>query len=162
MNFVDGGTMLKVTNSSIRRFEPEDAEAVSSVVRHTMKISNSGDYSLERLQPLIDYFSPEKMLQLSRERDCLVAVVNNEIVGTVALEGCELCTFFVHPDYQRMGIGAQLLQAIEQIAIENGIKKIHTDASITGEAFYRKMGYRRTGMEKEGTAGKQIGIEKEL
>jgi GNAT superfamily N-acetyltransferase len=98
---------------AIRAFEPGDAEAVSALIRHTMRVSNSDDYPLERLQPLMDYFSPAKVLLLSEERECLVAEVDGQVMGTIALEGAELCTFFVHPDYQGMGVGSQLLTAIE-------------------------------------------------
>jgi GNAT superfamily N-acetyltransferase len=146
----------------IRRFEPKDAEAVSSIIRHTMKISNSGDYPLERLQPLMDYFSPEKVLLLSRERYCLVAEIGGNIVGTVAVDGEELCTFFVHPDFQRKGIGTQLLDAIESIAKSSGTRVMRIESSITGVSFYKKRGYLETGRDKEGTAGKQIGMEKHL
>lgn len=146
----------------IREFEPRDAEAVSSLIRHTMRVSNSGDYPLERLQPLMDYFSPEKVLLLSQERHCLVAAVNGRIVGAIALEGAELCTFFIHPDYQGKGIGSQLLAAIEEVAVVVGLNFIRMDASLTGADFYARRGYRRTGMDIEGTAGMQVGMEKQL
>ncbi len=84
----------------IRPYESTDAEAVSRLIRTTMRISNSADYPMDRLQPLIDYFSPEKVDQLSRERVCLVAEDGGEIVGTGGLEEDELVTFFVDPRRQ--------------------------------------------------------------
>ena len=146
----------------IRAFEPEDAAAVSALIRQTMAVSNSRDYAAPRLQLLIDYFSPEKVLQLNQERHCFVAEMNNQVIGTGALEGAELCTFFIHPDYQKMGIGARLLDALEALARQQGLAIITVDASVTGEPFYTKMGYLRTGQDREGTAGKQIGMEKRL
>ena len=147
---------------AIRTFEPRDAEAVSALIRRTMRESNSHDYPLERLQPLIDYFSPEKLRQLSQERVCLVAEANGQLIGTAALDGAELATFFVLPEYQGQGIGMQLLAAIEQQARAQGITRITVDASLTGAAFYTRMGYLRTGVEREGTAGTQIGMEKQV
>ena len=146
----------------IRAFEPNDATPVSALIRHTMAVSNSQDYALSRLQLLIDYFSPEKVLQLNQERYCFVAAMNQLIIGTGVLEGTELCTFFVHPDYQKMGIGARLLKTIEEFAWRQGLTCITIDASVTGEPFYTKMGYLQTGLDREGTAGKQIGLEKRL
>jgi GNAT superfamily N-acetyltransferase len=146
----------------IRIFEPADAEAVSALIRRTMRESNSRDYQLARLQPLIDYFSPEKVQRLSQERVCLVAEANGQLIGTAALEGAELATFFVLPEYQGQGIGTQLLAAIEQHALMQGITHITVESSLTGAAFYAKMGYLRTGVEREGTAGVQIGMEKQL
>jgi putative acetyltransferase len=145
-----------------RAFAPHDAEAVSALIRHTMRVSNSHDYPLARLQPLMDYFSPDKVRQLNQERLCLVAEVNGQVIGTVGLEDAELATFFVHPDHQSMGIGTQLLAAIEEHARARGITRITVDSSLTGAAFYARRGYVRTGMEFEGTAGIQIGMEKRL
>ncbi len=146
----------------VRNFKPKDAEAVSFVIRETIRVSNSSDYPLEQLTPLIEYFSPEKVLRLNEKRHCLVAEVDNQIVGTVAIEDSCLVTFFVLPKYQRTGIGTRLLRAIEKIAVENKIKLIKLEASITGTSFYEKFGYRRTGFVKNGPAGKQIGLEKIL
>lgn len=146
----------------IRAFAPHDADAVSALIRHTMATSNAADYPLERLQPLMDYFSPEKVLRLSEERICLVAEVDHRVIGTVALDAEELCTFFIHPDFQGQGIGSALLAAIEQRAIDVGIAQIHTDASLTGAPFYARRGYQRTGSVVDGTAGPQVGMVKTL
>ena len=146
----------------IRPFEPRDAEAVSALIRRTMRESNSRDYPLELLQPLIDYFSPEKVRRLSQERVCLVAEANEQLIGTAALDGAELATFFVLPEYQGQGIGTRLLAAIEEQARMQGITYITVDSSLTGVAFYARMGYLRTGVDREGTAGVQIGMEKLL
>jgi GNAT superfamily N-acetyltransferase len=147
---------------AIRTFEPRDAEAVSALIRRTMRESNSRDYPLDRLQPLIDYFSPEKVLRLSQERVCLVAETDRQLIGTAALDGSQLATFFVLPKYQGQGIGAQLLAAIEGQARTLGIARLTVDASITGAAFYARMGYLRSGTERAGTAGVQISMEKQL
>jgi len=146
----------------IRTFEPGDAEAVSALIRRTMRESNSRDYPLDRLQPLIDYFSPEKVRRLGRERVCLVAEADGQLIGTAALDGAELATFFVLPEHQGQGIGTRLLGAIEEHALMQGITRITVDSSLTGVAFYGRMGYLRTGVERDGTAGAQIGMEKQL
>lgn len=149
-------------NVTIRKFQPKDARAVSDVIRQTMRESNSADYSMKILEPLIEYFSPEKVLLLSKERICLVAEIDEKIVGTVALEDSELCTFFVHPNFQRKGVGTRLIKAIEETAVKNGIKIIRFASSLTGVPFYEKLGYRKNGFEKEEKAGRQIGMEKDL
>ena len=146
----------------IRTFEPDDAEAVSALIRRTMRESNSRDYPLDRLQPLIDYFSPEKVRRLGRERVCLVAEIDQQLIGTAALDEAELATFFVLPEYQGQGIGTRLLGAIEEHALMQGITCITVDSSLTGAAFYGRMGYLRTGVERTGTAGTQIVMQKQL
>jgi GNAT superfamily N-acetyltransferase len=146
----------------IRLYEPSDAEAVSNVIRTTMRISNVADYPIERLQPLIDYFSPPKVEQLSHERDCLVAEEDGEIIGTAALEGDELVTFFVDPEHQGRGVGSALLKEIEAIALRHGRHELKVDASLAGTVFYERHGYERTGRILDGTAGPQISMRKPM
>lgn len=147
---------------AIREFQPKNARPVSDVIRRTMRASNSADYPPETLKPLIEYFSPEKVLLLAAERLCFVAEVGNKIVGTAALENSELQTFFVHPDFQRKRIGTLLLESIERFARLSKIKKITVASSLTAVPFYEKMGYRKRGRERESTAGRQIEMQKNL
>ncbi len=156
-NRIDRCTMIQV-----RPFQPGDAIGISEIIRTTMQVSNVVDYPLERLQLLIDYFSPDKITQLNRERTCLVAETDGTIVGTAALEGAELVTFFILPDYQGRGIGAALLTALESIARGQGLTRLSVHASLTGAGFYERQGYQRTNDILDGTAGPQIGMQKHL
>jgi N-acetylglutamate synthase-like GNAT family acetyltransferase len=148
--------------SQIRTFQQEDAAAISHIIRTTMRVSNTVDYPIEQLQPLMDYFSPEKLIQLNRERRCLVAEENGTVVGTAALEGCELVTFFILPEHQGRGIGAALLTALEAIAQAQDQTHLIVHASMTGSGFYERRGYLRTGDVIDGTAGPQISMQKHL
>jgi GNAT superfamily N-acetyltransferase len=147
---------------TVRKFETRDAAAVSTVIREAMRVTNSRDYPPSVLNPLMYYFSPKKVLQLSLERICLVAETDGEIVGTVALENDELETFFVHPDYQGKGVGRFLLQSVEEIAARGKIKTVRVLSSLSAVSFYEKAGYRKNGIELEESAGRQIGLEKTL
>ena len=146
----------------IRRYESSDAEAVSKLIRTTMRIANSGDYPMQRLQPLIDYFSPAKVERLGHERECLVAEEDREIIGTAALDGDELVTFFVDPGHQGKGVGSALLKELEAIAVLQGRGELRIEASLIGARFYEHHGYRRTGAILDGTAGPQISMRKRL
>ena len=125
-----------------------------------MRRSNTADYPLEPLQPLIDYFSPAKIDQLNLDRHCLVADHGGRIVGTAALEGEQLRTFFVHPDFQRQESGARLLGKLENAAVGLGLRRIIAEVSLTGIPFYERHGYSRTGKMIDGNAGNQIEVEK--
>lgn len=147
---------------TIREFNNQDAQEVSDVIRQTMRISNAKDYSKHVLEPLIAYFSPEKVIALNNERHCLVAEVEGRVVGTIAIERDELLTFFVDPDYQGLGIGAKLLRGIEAFAVSNGINQLEVNSSLTAADFYERRGYKRTGKEKTASAGRQIEMRKFL
>jgi len=79
----------------------------------------------------------------------LVAISDNDVVGTVALKDRELpgleygpwlAGLFVVPDHRRRGIGALLVAAAERQASALGVRLLHlyTPAS---EGFYERLGW---------------------
>jgi GNAT superfamily N-acetyltransferase len=146
----------------LRPFRPDDAAAVSALIATTMQVSNAADYPAELIHALIAYFTPEKVTALAGERDCLVASVRADIIGTAARDVDELVTFFVHPDWQGRGVGAALLAELERSALRAGLKRLRVEASVTGAGFYERQGYQRTGPMIERTAGAQVPMSKDL
>ncbi|MCL4831108.1 MAG: GNAT family N-acetyltransferase [Caldilineaceae bacterium] len=146
----------------IRPYRSADADAVSEIIRRTMRVSNSVDYPLEQLQPLIDYFSPAKVEQINRTRTCLVAEANGQLVATAGLEEDEVVTFFVLPEQQGRGIGSALLQQLEAYGRAQGIAELKLHASLTGAPFYARRGFQPTGDILNGTAGPQVSMRKQL
>jgi ribosomal protein S18 acetylase RimI-like enzyme len=58
-------------------------------------------------------------------------------------DGSYLCGIAVHPDYQGLGIGRELVTRL--ITLSKGRSKIYLHASPGKEPFYRKLGFKRTG-----------------
>lgn len=135
--------MEKRPSILIRRFEAQDANQVSRVIRETMLKANAADYPMWILQPLHDYFTPEKVLILAGERYCIVTLLAEQIVGTGALEDNEIKSLFVLSQYQGIGIGKQIIRSLEDYAVLRKIKELKVTASITGFTFYEKMGYKK-------------------
>lgn len=50
----------------------------------------------------------------------------------------------VHPDFQRVGIGTEMMKHAAEVAAERGIEWLHVDYVPHLEAFYRGCGYRKT------------------
>ena len=146
----------------IRPYQSQDAEAVSQLIRSTMRISNSPDYPMEKLQLLMDYFSPTKIEEINQNRSCFVAIEADHIVGTAGLEDDNLVTFFVDPRHQRRGIGAALLQRVENAAELKGLQTLNVQSSLAGAQFYEAMGYRPTGRLVELFAGTHVEMHKTL
>ena len=147
----------------VRPFAPDDAPAVAALVVDTMLRSSTRDYPIERLQPVMGYFTPARMIQLAAERYCLVAQdERGRVIATAALDGSELATFFVLPEQQGRGVGARLLDALERHARESGIAKIEVKSSLGGVPFYERRGYERTGAVIDDAVGRRIVLEKTL
>lgn len=81
----------------------------------------------------------------------LVAVVEDQVVGTVALKGKAfdhygeapwLAGLFVVPQYRKSGIGFQLLRAAEKKAAAMGIHKLYLYTP-RAQRFYETLGWRR-------------------
>lgn len=73
----------------------------------------------------------------------LVAKHDERIVGfgSIVPKNNELRGLYVHPAYGRRGVGAQLLNVLEQMAVEYGALYLQMDASVNAESFYTKCGY---------------------
>ena len=65
------------------------------------------------------------------------------IAGFVALEPIthELEYIYVHPEFQRSGLGRQLLEVAEQHARDQGIRKLHLVGSLNALGFYEHLGF---------------------
>ena len=132
----------------IRRFRDEDAQAVSEVIRTTIRISNTKDYPVELTDELIASETPEAVLQRASWTHFYVACDEGKIIGCGAIgpywgkeDESSLFTIFVLPEYQGKGVGQSIVEVLEKDEYFIRAKRIEIPASITGVPFYLKMGY---------------------
>ncbi len=132
----------------IRRFKDEDAQAVSEVIRTTIRISNTKDYPAELMDELIASETPEAVLGRASWTNFYVALDEGKIIGCGAIgpywgkeDESSLFTIFVLPEYQGKGVGRSIIDTLEKDEYFIRAKRIEIPASITGVPFYLKMGY---------------------
>lgn len=132
----------------IRRFKPEDAEKVSTIVCRNFIEINSRDYPLEEMQTLASVYNPEKILQIASYAHTYVICDENIIIGTGSISsfwGSEtesiLLTIFVLPEYHGKGLGKKIIETLEHDDLFLRATRIEIPASITACKFYEKMGY---------------------
>ena len=133
---------------TVRRFVPQDAEAVSALVVRTLRISNAKDYPADYIEATVAQHCPKNILKRASWTHFYVACDGETPVGCGAIGsywGSEtessLFTIFVLPEYQGRGVGRQIIQTLEQDEYFLRAKRVEIPASITACAFYRKMGY---------------------
>lgn len=63
----------------------------------------------------------------------------------------EIAALFIHPDWQRRGIGRLLWSVVERSARRMGLRALHLDADPGAEAFYRGLGFAMTGTVPSGS-----------
>lgn len=132
----------------IRQFRDADAEAVSALILHTFRVSNSRDYPPEYGDALAQSLSPEGIRRRAETAHGYVAADGETVIGCGMIApyfGSEtesiLLTVFVLPEYQGNGIGRQIIETLEQDAYFLRAERIEIPASITAVEFYRKLGY---------------------
>jgi GNAT superfamily N-acetyltransferase len=134
---------------TVRRFRDEDIRRVSYLIRKTLRVSNSKDYSTEEIDRLVQEFTPGQIKKLSKKREIYVVEGNENLLATGGLEGNWILTFFVNPREQKRGIGSRLLAHLERRAKENGYDEVIVPASFTGLPFYQGRGYRKAHDQSE-------------
>jgi len=125
----------------IREFRNEDADAVSQIIVENLETINIRDYSKEFIDVLVEYKSPEKLLESAEKCDALVAVENGSIIGVIMLYNNRITNMFVHIRMHGRNVGRSLLERLERLAEKRGIGKLTVDSSITAVGFYTKCGY---------------------
>ncbi|RYG35175.1 GNAT family N-acetyltransferase [bacterium] len=137
---------------TIERVEPqEEAEALGEIL-HACVL---GGASVHFVLP----FTPEEATAYWRNtagRYVLLAREDGRALGTVSLildtppnqrHRAEVSKMLVHPDARRRGLGRRLLEAIEDVARQEGRTLLTLDTETGGDAerLYQSMGYLRVG-----------------
>ncbi len=132
----------------IRRFKPEDAEPVSSMIARTLREVNIRDYSAEAIEDLVLRMQPGDILQRASWTHFYVVADGEKIVGSGAIgpywgktDESSFFTIFVLPEYQGQGIGRRIIETLEKDEYFLRANRIEVPASITAVPFYLKMGY---------------------
>ena len=132
----------------IRRFERNDAEKVSELIRTTINVSNRKDYPEELMDALIAAETPEHVLERAGWTHFYVVQDNGRIIGCGAIgpywgkeDESSLFTIFVLPEYQGKGVGRMIMETLENDEFFLRAGRIEIPASITGVPFYLRMGY---------------------
>lgn len=72
-----------------------------------------------------------------------IAEIDGRAAGFCDLEDDgHIDLFFVHPDFQRCGVGRALLAHIEARAKQIGLARLYAEVSITARPFFERYGFR--------------------
>lgn len=127
----------------IRLFRPQDTDQIAQLFHQTVHEINRRDYSSSQCLA----WSPEDIYfrdwaKICASRYTFVAEIGDAIVGFGELEANgHIDCFYCHKDYQRCGVGSQIYRAIEEKAIELGLERLFTEASITAKPFFQHLGF---------------------
>lgn len=128
-------------STAVRLAQAADAEGISQVILAALHSSNARDYPADVIARVARNFTPDAVLALLKRRLVLVAIQDQVIVATAALDGNVVRSVFVNPALQGQGIGRLLMIEIELRAREAGVTVLSVPSSLTAEPFYTKLGF---------------------
>lgn len=129
----------------ITEINPSDHHFILAIIHKTLKTSNTVDYTETIIQYLINHHYTHEWLKRKQANTYfLVALQENQPIGTGILENTEIKALFIHPAYQGKGIGKQILTQLETHAKQIGAQTIHLNISKTAYNFYKQQGYTYT------------------
>lgn len=146
----------------LRRFRAADAPALSALVSRAVRACHAGLYAPRVLERIESDLAPRALLRLSETRVIVVAETQREIIGTGALEGQWLQALFVDPARQRRGVGARLVNHLEDIAVRGGRHRLHLYSTLNAVSFYQGRGYQDIGQLENEDYGTVIAMSKPL
>lgn len=130
---------------TIRRFQMGDEDALSVLIRRTLREVNYTSPKSE-LDYLIPHYSPETMVELSRTGHTYVLEEDGQIVGsgTVLPDGAseaEIVAAFLVPESIGKGYGRKLFEALEADELAVKAERVWLTSSDMALGFYEHMGW---------------------
>lgn len=128
----------------IRKYIVEDAQSLANIYYNTIHQVNIRDYT----QQQVDVWAPETSKDITgwlkkfERTNPFVAMVNNTVVGFAEFEpNGHIDCFYCHHEWIGRGVGSALMEAIYASAVQQGIKRIFAEVSITAKPFFDRCGF---------------------
>lgn len=153
-------------NVIVRPIEESEIKVVFELVKNTLQISYHNVYPVEAINYFEEYHSFEHMLKDSVNGYTVVAVFNNNIVGTGTLVDNNIRRVFIRQEYQKRGVGKIIARELEKKAINNMHGRISLSASPISREFWESLGFKvekhEYGIVKNGKILEYYDMGKEL
>jgi len=134
----------------IRLATPSDASAACNVLRRSIAeccvLDHKNDPAI--LEAWLGNKTPETVASwfASPTNFSVVAVEEGTVVGVALLTGAgKLALCYLLPEARSMGAGKALLGRVEEQACTWGVKALQLHSTATGEEFFARQGYLRSG-----------------
>ncbi len=128
---------------TIRRYKPEDAEAISELYRKSVTEIGIERYSKAEVDAWASYADEiEELRHRLAGGLTLIAECGNRMAAFGQLKPADHVEFlYTLKDFARMGIATAIYRRLEDAAIASGAKVLHTDASRMSRPLFEKMGF---------------------
>ena len=101
--------------------------------------------SIEAVEAWAGRLTLAGMEQKLRELEIWIVEPEGMTAGWGAIHGDILEGLYTAPEYARQGVGAALLEMLEELMRGRGVEAVRAEASPNAVGFYLRRGYRMTG-----------------
>ena len=125
----------------MRPYTTADSEKTARIFLEAVRETASRDYNRSQIEAWA-HVDPDAWAVKRMGRPTWIAEVGGEPAGFTDLEpNGHLDMMFVLPRFQRQGVATALLDCVLQAALEKGMVRVFTEASITARPFFEKRGF---------------------
>lgn len=124
-----------------RGFRDSDAVAVHALIHRTIDACYSGVYPSRAVEFFKRFHSLQAVGERASEGTVVVVDGDTGIVATGARTGDEIKGVFVAPELQGHGLGALVMDELEDGALAAGEQTVRLDVSLPSRGFYERRGY---------------------
>lgn len=130
-------------NILMRPAVASDADALSELICKNAQSTLAVHYTEKQWEAFFSYYSPEAMIGKIQTQSVFCAVVNEEIIGTIALENDFVLGFYTRVEKLNQGIGTFMMAYLEDFAKKSGISELYLAASPVALDYYYKNGWKK-------------------
>jgi len=129
---------------TIRNARQVDRGAIWEIHIRAIKELCKSHYSERELQTWTEVLKPVRYEEQISKGPFFVAVAGDSIIGFGNLnqKSCEIEALYVDPDHAGRGVGIKILQALENQALNLGLKLLRLTSSLNAVRFYERAGYK--------------------
>ncbi|ACK65419.1 GCN5-related N-acetyltransferase [Rippkaea orientalis PCC 8801] len=127
----------------VRTYQQEDIPQIAKLYYNTVHVINSQDYTPEQIQAWAPEIYPKSYWQKRfKKYQVYVVEIEGVLAGFAELESNgHIDCFYVHHQWQRKGVGKQLMKHLETEAKTLNIPYLFAEVSITAKPFFQRMGF---------------------
>ena len=127
----------------IRRATDDDGPIAFEIRLQAIRSQCIGAYTAEQMLTWTRGAAEDGYTALMAKKPFYLGCVEGEPVATGMLDPDhrEVGALFVRPGFIGRGIGGQMLEHLEQVALALGIEEVVLDATLNAADFYRSRGY---------------------
>ncbi|NVK74329.1 MAG: GNAT family N-acetyltransferase [Oceanospirillaceae bacterium] len=133
-------------NFTIRTAKIEEFGAIQVLINRSTRELQRGFYEESETEAALELISGLDVLIQSGqyfvdESDGVIAVCGGASLVQDEKMSAEVRGFFVAPEYARKGVAPKVLKHCEAYCKEKGVQSLFLASTLSGESFYRKLGF---------------------